>query len=52
MKFTICQLLVSGSFQPSHAMMLKFYGLYKQATNGQCNISKPAFYDVVGKAKW
>lgn len=42
----------NGSFQPSYAMMLSFYSLYKQATIGPCNIKKPAFYDVVGKAKW
>ena len=32
--------------------MLKLYGLYKQALNGPCNISKPAFWDFTGKAKW
>ena len=32
--------------------MLKFYGYYKQATQGRCNQPKPSFWDVVGKAKW
>ena len=33
-------------------MMLKFYGLYKQATEGPCNLPKPAFYEVVKGYKW
>ncbi|CAB4009214.1 Acyl- -binding domain-containing 5, partial [Paramuricea clavata] len=41
----------SGSFQPSHGMMLKFYGYYKQAKEGPCNEVKPSFWDVVNKAK-
>jgi len=32
--------------------MLKLYSLYKQATVGPCNISKPGFWDMVGKSKW
>jgi len=43
---------VVGSFQPSHAMMLTFYALYKQATNGPCTHSQPYMWDVVGRAKW
>jgi diazepam-binding inhibitor (GABA receptor modulating acyl-CoA-binding protein) len=31
--------------------MLEVYGLYKQATVGDINISKPAI-DPKGKAKW
>ncbi|CAI5672734.1 unnamed protein product [Oreochromis niloticus] len=42
----------SGPFQPSNDMMLKFYSYYKQATVGPCNIPRPSFWDVVGKAKW
>ena len=45
-------LCFAGSFQPSHALMLKFYSYFKQATLGPCNIPRPAFWDVVGKAKW
>ncbi|KAK7080186.1 Acyl-CoA binding domain containing 5 [Halocaridina rubra] len=41
-----------GPFQPSHDMMLKFYGLYKQAMEGPCNEPKPAFYEVVKGYKW
>ena len=32
--------------------MLKFYGYYKQSTQGKCNQPKPSFWDVIGKAKW
>lgn len=42
----------NGPYQPSNSMMLKFYGLYKQATEGQCRQRKPAFWDVINKAKW
>lgn len=34
--------------------MLRFYAYYKQATEGPCDeagTSKPAFWDVVGRAK-
>ncbi|MCL4132787.1 UNVERIFIED_CONTAM: hypothetical protein GTU68_002223, partial [Idotea baltica] len=33
-------------------MMLKFYGLYKQATEGPCHEPKPSFYEVVKGYKW
>ncbi|XP_013106526.1 acyl-CoA-binding domain-containing protein 5 [Stomoxys calcitrans] len=42
----------NGPYQPSPVMMLKFYGLFKQATEGPCNGKRPAFWDVVGKAKY
>ncbi|SPP82395.1 acyl-CoA-binding domain-containing protein 5 [Drosophila guanche] len=42
----------NGPYQPSTSMMLKFYGLFKQATEGACDHKKPGFWDVVGKAKW
>ncbi|XP_077347147.1 acyl-CoA-binding domain-containing protein 5 isoform X1 [Lithobates pipiens] len=42
----------NGSFQPSNEMMLKFYSFYKQATQGPCNIPRPAFWDPVGRYKW
>ncbi|XP_071538810.1 acyl-CoA-binding domain-containing protein 5-like isoform X2 [Panulirus ornatus] len=41
-----------GPYQPSHDMMLKFYGLYKQAVEGPCTEPKPAFYEVVKGYKW
>jgi len=40
-----------GSFQPSNEMKLKFYGHYKQATQGPCSQARPGFWDVVGRAK-
>lgn len=33
-------------------MMLRFYSFYKQATQGPCTQPKPAFWDVVGRAKY
>lgn len=33
-------------------MMLKFYGLYKQAVEGPCTEPKPAFYEMVKGYKW
>ncbi|XP_062121395.1 acyl-CoA-binding domain-containing protein 5 [Drosophila sulfurigaster albostrigata] len=42
----------NGPYQPSTSMMLKFYGLFKQASEGSCSQKKPAFWDVVGRAKW
>ncbi len=33
-------------------MALKYYGLYKQATEGPCRIPKPGFWDVVSRAKY
>lgn len=41
-----------GPFQPSPELMLRFYGLFKQATEGICNQPKPAFWAVINKAKW
>lgn len=41
-----------GPFQPSHTLALKFYGLYKQGTEGPCDIPKPAFWQMIAKAKY
>ena len=32
--------------------LLYFYARYKQAQVGQCNITKPGFFDFQGKQKW
>lgn len=41
------------SKQPiSDEVKLQIYGLYKQATVGDCNTPKPAMFEFVGKAKW
>ncbi|XP_018575706.1 acyl-CoA-binding domain-containing protein 5 [Anoplophora glabripennis] len=42
----------NGSYQPSNDLMLRFYGYFKQATLGSCTGSRPAFWDVVGRAKY
>lgn len=42
----------NGAYQPSHELQLRFYAYYKQATEGPCQQSKPAFWEVVKKAKW
>lgn len=32
--------------------LLKFYGLFKQATVGKCNVPKPGIFNMTGRAKW
>ncbi|KAL2078619.1 hypothetical protein ACEWY4_026304 [Coilia grayii] len=41
-----------GSYRPSYEVMLRFYGLYKQAVCGPCTVSRPGFWDPVGRYKW
>ncbi|XP_076758103.1 acyl-CoA binding protein 1 [Xylocopa sonorina] len=36
----------------SDADLLILYSLYKQATVGDCNTSRPGMLDLKGKAKW
>ncbi|XP_021343158.1 acyl-CoA-binding protein-like [Mizuhopecten yessoensis] len=40
------------SQRPSDADLLVLYGLYKQATVGDCNTDRPGMLDFKGKAKW
>lgn len=42
----------SGSYQPSNELMLRFYSYFKQATEGTCDKSKPAFWDIINRTKW
>ncbi|XP_072523009.1 acyl-CoA-binding domain-containing protein 4 isoform X2 [Salminus brasiliensis] len=42
----------NGSYRPSYEVMLRFYGLYKQAVCGPCGVSRPGFWDPVGRYKW
>ncbi|XP_052466713.1 acyl-CoA-binding domain-containing protein 4 isoform X1 [Carassius gibelio] len=42
----------NGSYRPSYEVMLRFYGLYKQAICGPCTASRPGFWDPVGRYKW
>ncbi|KAK9501595.1 hypothetical protein O3M35_012292 [Rhynocoris fuscipes] len=37
---------------PTDDELLEIYALYKQATVGDCNTSKPGMFDFKGKAKW
>ncbi|XP_074204139.1 enoyl-CoA delta isomerase 2 isoform X1 [Camelus bactrianus] len=37
---------------PGNEVKLKLYALYKQATEGPCNLPKPDMMDLVNKAKW
>lgn len=45
-------MLVTGSYQPSNVMKLRFYGYFKQATEGPCKGQRPPFWDAVGRAKY
>lgn len=47
-----CTFLTAGSYQPSSELMLRFYGYYKQATEGVARGQRPPFWDVVRRAKW
>lgn len=38
--------------KPTDSEMLELYGLYKQATVGDCNTDRPGMFDMKGKAKW
>ncbi|KAM6951103.1 acyl-CoA-binding domain-containing protein 4 [Aplochiton taeniatus] len=42
----------NGSYSPSYDVMLRFYSLYKQAVCGPCKVSRPGFWDPVGRYKW
>mmetsp|Transcript_23766 Transcript_23766/g.44118 ORF Transcript_23766/g.44118 Transcript_23766/m.44118 type:complete len:425 (+) Transcript_23766:235-1509(+) len=33
-------------------LKLRFYGLFKQATEGDCNATEPSRFNVVARAKW
>ena len=37
---------------PPNDVFLEFYGLYKQATVGDCNCDKPSAINVKESAKW
>lgn len=38
--------------KPDNMTLLKIYSLYKQATAGDVEGSRPGFTDLVGRAKW
>lgn len=41
-----------GSFKPSNDLKLKFYGYFKQATEGPNETPKPYMWEVINRAKW
>ncbi|XP_041935714.1 acyl-CoA-binding protein [Alosa pseudoharengus] len=38
--------------QPDNTELLQIYSLYKQATVGDVNTSRPGMLDFAGKSKW
>lgn len=44
--------VTSLSAPPDNEAMLKLYGLYKQATKGDCTGARPGMLDFVGRAKY
>ena len=38
--------------RPDNPTLLKIYGLFKQATEGDNTAKRPSFSDVVARAKW
>lgn len=38
--------------RPDNMMLLKMYGLYKQASNGDAAGERPGFTDLIARAKW
>ncbi|UXI23206.1 FMRFamide receptor 1 [Sarcoptes scabiei] len=38
--------------RPTDGELLQIYGLYKQATIGDCNIERPSVLDPKGRSKW
>lgn len=38
--------------RPDNQTLLKLYALYKQASSGDVEGSRPGFTDMVGRAKW
>ena len=38
--------------RPENEELLELYGLFKQATVGDCNTDRPGMFDMKGRAKW
>ena len=49
---TAAEKVKTFSKRPSDEELLQLYALYKQATVGDNNTSKPGVFDLKGKAKW
>lgn len=41
-----------GDFEPSNEMKLEFYGLFKQASEGDVSGKRPGMLNIVGRAKY
>lgn len=50
--FIVQNLPKDGPVKTSTDEKLNFYGLFKQATHGKCDVPKPSFFDVQGVYKW
>lgn len=46
------QALVQAGQLTDQAIQLQLYGLYKQATCGDCNTTAPPFFQLAAKQKW
>lgn len=42
----------SGAHHPTEAQKLRFYGLYKQATQGDNDTAEPWFIQIEARHKW
>ncbi|CAD6985935.1 unnamed protein product, partial [Tilletia controversa] len=42
----------AGPIQTSYEEKLALYSLYKQATDGDVNFTRPGMFDMLGRAKW
>lgn len=55
-QFQVPQILdkcfITGSYQPSNVMKLRFYGYFKQATEGPCKGPRPPFWEAISRAKY
>lgn len=49
---TACEKAKAFTKKPTNDEFLEFYGLYKQATVGDCNVPQPCVTDFVAKAKY
>ncbi len=38
--------------RPTNEELLELYGLFKQASCGDCNTARPGMFDLKGKYKW
>ena len=38
--------------RPTDEELLELYGLFKQASVGDCNTARPGMFDLKGKYKW